>query len=70
MIECEDGRILAFEVKSSERASGTEFKGLAQFRDLLGDRFLGGVMLTTGQRSYTYEDRLHVMPIDRLWTPI
>lgn len=27
-------------------------------------------MLTTGSRSYTYEDRLHVMPIDRLWTPV
>lgn len=43
---------------------------MAKLRDLLGDRFLGGIMMTTGKRSYTYQDRLHVLPIDRLWTPI
>lgn len=70
IVERDDGRVLAVEVKASERASGGDFRGLAQLRDLLGDRFLGGVMLTTGRRSYTYDDRLNVMPIDRLWTPI
>lgn len=39
-------------------------------RDALGPRFAGGIILTTGTRSYTYADRLHVMPIDRLWTPV
>ena len=29
---------------------------------------LPGIVLYLGQRSYTYEDRLHAMPIDRLWT--
>jgi hypothetical protein len=24
----------------------------------------------TGSRSYTMEDRLHVLPVDRLWTPV
>ena len=70
VIEYDDGRVVAFEVKASERASGKEFRGLAQLRDLLGERFIGGIMLTTGSGSYTYEDRLHVMPIDRLWTPV
>ena len=70
VVEYDDGRVVAFEVKASERASGKEFRGLAQLRDLLGERFVGGIMLTTGTRSYTYEDRLHVMPIDRLWTPV
>jgi uncharacterized protein len=37
-------------------------------RDKLGTDFLGGVLLNLGQRSYTYEDRLHVIPLDRLWT--
>jgi hypothetical protein len=27
------------------------------------------VVLYLGSRSYTYEDRLHVMPLDRIWTP-
>ena len=70
VVEYDDGRVVAFEVKASERVPGKDFRGLAQLRDLLGERFIGGVMLTTGTRSYTYEERLHVMPIDRLWTPV
>ena len=37
-------------------------------RDKLGDRFLGGVVLYLGERSYISEDRLHVIPLERLWT--
>jgi len=70
VVEFDDGRVVAFEVKASDRAPGKDFRGLAQLRDLLGERFIGGIMLTTGARSCTYEDRLHVMPIDRLWTPV
>jgi len=40
---------------------------LRHLRDLLGDTFVAGVALYTGARSYTYEDRLHVMPVDKLW---
>jgi hypothetical protein len=28
------------------------------------------VVLYLGERSYSYDDRLHVMPVDRLWTEI
>ena len=67
--EFDDGRVVAFEVKASERATGQAFNGLTELRDLLGPRFLAGVVLTTGRRTYTHSDRIHVMPIDRLWTP-
>lgn len=70
VIEADDGSIVAVEVKASERAQGADFRGLAQLRDLLGDRFRAGAVFTTGTRSYTYDDRLHVLPIDRLWTPV
>lgn len=70
VIERDDGRVLAIEVKASERAPGAEFRGMAKLRALLGDRFLGGIMMTTGKRSYTYQEHLHVIPIDRLWTPV
>lgn len=70
VVEFEDGRVLAFEVKANERATGTDFRGLSQLRDLLGPRFCAGVVLTTGRRSYTYSDRIHVMPVDRLWQTV
>ncbi|MFT4034343.1 MAG: ATP-binding protein [Patulibacter sp.] len=64
-----DGAVVAFEVKASERAVGADFAGLRHLRDVVGSRFAAGVVLTTGSRSYTYEDGLHVLPIDRLWQP-
>ncbi len=46
------------------------FEGLRirKLRDALGARFVAGYASYTGQRSYTAEDRIHVTPIDRLWT--
>lgn len=70
VIEFDDGRVLAFEVKANERVAGADLKGLRTLRDTLGDRFIAGVALSTGLRSFTYEDRIHIMPVDRLWTPI
>ena len=69
VIEAHDGRVLAFEVKANERVPGSDLKGLRKLREALGDNFVAGVALSTGARSYTHEDRLHVMPIDRLWRP-
>ncbi|CAN5165858.1 hypothetical protein BH23ACT9_BH23ACT9_34890 [soil metagenome] len=31
--------------------------------------FAAGVVLYTGQRAYTYDDGLHVLPIDRISQP-
>jgi predicted AAA+ superfamily ATPase len=70
VIEFDDGQVLAFEVKANERVAGADLKGLRTLRDALGDRFIAGVALSTGLRSFTYEDRIHIMPVDRLWTPI
>lgn len=70
VIESDDGTVVAFEVKASERAPGADFRGLSQLRDTVGRRFVAGIVLTTGTRSYTYDDRLHVLPIDRLWRPV
>lgn len=67
VMEFDDGQVVAFEVKANERATKPDFRGLDQLRERLGDRFRAGVVFTTGGRSYTYSDRLHVMPIDRLW---
>jgi predicted AAA+ superfamily ATPase len=68
--EFDDGQVAAFEVKANERATSPAFAGLEQLRDVVGARFGAGVVLTTGRRSYTHSDRLHVMPIERLWQTI
>ncbi len=68
VLERDDGCITAFEVKAGGRVTGA-LKGLRKLRSALGDRFIGGVALYTGARSYRFEDRIYVLPIDRLWTP-
>jgi hypothetical protein len=40
---------------------------LRALRERLGEDFAGGVVINLGKRSYTYEDRLHVLPLDTLW---
>jgi hypothetical protein len=70
VVEFDDDQVLAFELRASERAAGPATAGLRELRDLRGDCFIAGVVLTTGRRSYTCEDRIHVMPLDRLWRPV
>lgn len=70
VVEFDDGRVLAFELKANERISGGDFKGLRALREILGDRFVAGVVFGTGSRSYVHSDRLYVLPVDRLWRPV
>lgn len=68
VLERDDGGVIAMEIKSSARATGIDLAGLRRLRDLLGQQFVTGVVFYTGARSYEAEDRLYVVPMDRLWT--
>ncbi|MGI8685437.1 MAG: ATP-binding protein [Acidimicrobiales bacterium] len=67
VVERDDGAVVAFEVKAAGRVPGGDFKPLRKLRVALGDSFVAGVVLYAGDRSYNVDDRLYVMPIDRLW---
>lgn len=67
VLERDDGALAALEVKAAERVRDSDFRSLRKLREALGDRFLGGVVLHLGQHAYTHEDRLHALPVDRLW---
>lgn len=62
-----DGRVAAVEVKASGRIRSDDFRGLRILREATADRFLGGVVLYLGERSYRAEDRIQVVPMERLW---
>lgn len=70
VMELADGRVIGVEVKSSERALSDDFRGLRDLRSTLGSRFWAGLVLTAGPRPYTLEERLHVLPLDSLWTRV
>jgi predicted AAA+ superfamily ATPase len=67
VLEHPDGRVVGIEIKADERVPESDLRGLRVLREALGDRFIAGVALTTGSRSFTFEERIHICPIDRLW---
>lgn len=69
VIERDDGTLAAFEVKTAGAASQDDFKHLRTLRDKMGKAFRAGVVFYLGNRAYPIDDRLHVIPVDRLWVP-
>lgn len=70
VVELDDGRVVAFEVKAGSRIRDKDLNSLRRLREATGEAFVAGVALYTGVRSYRAGDRLFVMPIDRLWTTV
>ena len=67
VVEREDGKIAAVEVKAASRVPARELRGLFKLRRQLGSQFLGGVVLYTGTQAYAHPDGIYVAPISRLW---
>lgn len=70
VIEANDGRVAAVEIKAGSKVTDADFAGMRMLRDKLGTDFVSGVLLNLGQLAYRYDDRLFVQPLERLWTPI
>ncbi len=68
IVERRDGPLVAIEVKAATRVTTKDLTGLRAIRDGLGDAFVAGVVLNTGPQAYRVDDRIQVLPIDRLWT--
>ncbi len=67
VLEREDGKVVALEVKAASRVRPSELRGLLKLRSRLASQFLGGVVLYTGERAYSHDSSLHVVPMARLW---
>ena len=67
VIEFDDGRVAAVEVKAGGRVENRDLSSLRGLRDSLGSAFAGGIVLHLGERSHRAEDGIVVAPVDRLW---
>lgn len=67
LIETYDGSVIGFEIKARSQTTTKDLAGLRHLRELLGDQFRAGFVLTTGQYSGRLDDRIYTCPIDRLW---
>jgi hypothetical protein len=67
VLESHDGRVVGIEVKASTTVRAEDFRGLGFLREKLGDRFITGIMLYTGQAELSFGDRLTALPMSALW---
>jgi predicted AAA+ superfamily ATPase len=67
VVEAADGRIIGIEVKAGATVRAEDTAGLRHLADRLGDRFVAGYLLYTGQQALPFGDRLKLLPIDNLW---
>jgi predicted AAA+ superfamily ATPase len=67
VLECLDGSVYGFEIKTAGRASGDVFDGLSALRKFLGASFKAGFVFYTGPRAFQFDDKLYALPISALW---
>jgi predicted AAA+ superfamily ATPase len=68
LVEWPDGSLVAIEIKASAAPSRADARHLRWLRDRIGDRFIRGIVLHTGPRSFQYEPDIWYLPIAALWT--
>jgi hypothetical protein len=71
VLEAADGRVVAVEIKASSVPRTDDARPMAVLRDRLdrvGDDFVAGVVLHTGDRRVPLGDRLVGLPLADLWT--
>jgi len=53
VLETSDGRIAAVEVKAAQSVNTMDIRCCSNLRELLGTRFVGGVLLYAGQETHS-----------------
>jgi predicted AAA+ superfamily ATPase len=67
VLENPAGEVVGIEVKASSTVKSGDFKGLKYLGDLLGKRFLRGIVLYTGDQPVPFGSNLYALPVSTLW---
>ncbi|MEU7861994.1 ATP-binding protein [Nonomuraea sp. NPDC049141] len=67
VLENRQGQVIGIEVKAASTVRGEDFRGLRHLADRLGDDFVAGLVLYTGDQTYSFGDRMRAMPVSALW---
>ena len=68
LIEMFDGRIIALEIKAASSISPKDFRGLKYLKEKIGDKFLKGFVLYTGNETLSFGDDIYCAPINIIWS--
>ena len=67
VLETPDGRVIGIEVKAGATVRTEDLAGLRGLARSLGDRFVAGFVLYTGQQSLSFGGQIKALPLDALW---
>lgn len=68
MLEWPDDSLVAIEVKASSSVAPDDLRALRYLRDKVGEGFKAGLILSCGERTLPFGDRIHAVPIQVLWS--
>lgn len=69
LLQSRSGNVVGVEVKAASAVQESDFKGLRALAELLGDRFVRGVVLYPGDTLLPFGPQLCAVPIAALWAP-
>jgi len=67
VLETPDGRVIGVETKAGATIRTEDLAGLRNLARQLGDRFVAGYVLYTGQQALSFGERIKALPLDALW---
>lgn len=67
VLETPDGRVVGVEVKAGSTIRTEDLSGLRNLASALGDRFVAGFVLYTGQQTLPFGEKIRALPLDALW---
>jgi predicted AAA+ superfamily ATPase len=67
VLENRQGRVVGVEVKAGSTVRAEDFRALRHLAERLGDDFVAGVVLHTGDQTLPFGPRLLAMPVSALW---
>ena len=67
VLESRQAKIAGIEVKAASTVGPDDFSGLRHLEQRLGDDFIAGLVLYTGQQTLSFGPRLRAMPVSALW---
>lgn len=59
--------VIGIEVKAATTVKAEDFRGLEHLANRLGDDFVAGYVLHTGQHDFSYGPKLRALPVSALW---
>lgn len=67
VLENRRGQVVAIDVKAASTVRADDFRGIRYLADRLGDDFLVGIVLYTGQQTLPFGPNFRAMPISAVW---